>query len=32
MVLLDYVLLYLYFDMRGYDSIAQVDEEESNGD
>ena len=32
MISLDYVLLYVYFDLRGYDSIAQADEEESDGD
>ena len=32
MILLDYVLLYLYFDLRGYDSIVQADEEESDED
>ena len=32
MILLDYVLLYLYFGLRGHDSSAQVDEEESDGD
>ena len=32
MILLDYVLLYLYFGLRGYDSSAQADEEESDGD
>ena len=26
MILLDYVLLYLYFGLRGYDSSAQDDE------
>ena len=32
MILLDYVLLYLYFGLRGYDSIAQADKEEFDGD